>query len=442
MDSLTTRYRPQIWANIVGQDHIVDSLVKSVKSKNLASAYLFVGLMGTGKTTTARVLAKALNCESPLENGDPCDECHSCKAILAGNSMDVKELDMATNRGIDDVRAIKEFAAYSSVGGKYRIFICDEAHQLTSQASSALLKILEEPPQNVIFILCTTELQKILGTIRSRCQVYSFKRIAEDVIVNRLTGICMAEDIIPEQGVLLEIAKNCDGSMRNAESKLSNLISLGEVTFTAYKQQFGAGSEPLLEEILNLCLRKDKIAIVKRFKEISEDIVDGGKWAGTFAEYIFNRILKDEKNAKSYLAILDVVEGYLFQLYQNQPIVFLEAMLIKIASLDIKVDGINTELQQYSAKKVYDVWDLARHLMPYEIILVAGSEVNPLLFDFKIAGATLQVWTEIQEKVNNVDALKRNLKLPATYIDKFEKILALPKETEPQILVDLGLIDV
>lgn len=419
MDSLTIKYRPQNWCHVIGQDHVVSALINSCKTGNLASAYLFIGTMGTGKTTTARLLAKTLNCSNLQEGNEPCNECVSCRSIMDGNSLDVKELDMATNRGIDDVRVLQEFAQYSSVGGKYRVFICDEAHQLTSQAASALLKILEEPPKNVIFILCTTELQKILGTIRSRCQVYAFKRVNDEEIVNRLVAICEAENVVMEQGVALLIAKHSEGSVRNAESRLSNLIVGGNITLEAYNQMFGSSSNESFASFLSLIRDKDSVNIIVKFKEMIEEITDPSKWASDFAKYLFEELLKDEKNKEVYTAFLDVVEDYLVHLYINQPITFLELMLFRLSRLNIEFKGSSVELQKHIENE-NDIWALARWMNATEI-----KEIKKDIWQLYSDG----VWV----CVGGTD-------LPYIKIEDISKILELPKIIDKSLLVDKNLV--
>jgi DNA polymerase III subunit gamma/tau len=337
--SITSDFRPQTWDDIVGQDHVVSTLVNSLISNrttgaSLPNAFLFVGIRGTGKTTTARVLAKTLNCHF-LSGANPCNECPSCLAIMRGSSFDVKEIDMATNRGIDDVRALQEAVQYAASGGKFRVIIMDEAHQMTNQAASALLKILEEPPRNVIFILATTEINKILPTIRSRCQVHSFKRISEDLVVNRLSSIYYTlsekEPTEEQVEVFKTIARTSDGSMRDSESKLSNLIGLNDVSLIAFKQVFGAGGKETLALLLQLCDNKDKGGILREFSRIESDITEPVSWALELASLIFDRISKGSPDLDRDLKYLDVIESYVSSNFTNQPAVFLKLMLLRMA---------------------------------------------------------------------------------------------------------------
>lgn len=223
---LYRKYRPQTLEEVVGQDHIKKALANAIKLKKIAHAYLFTGPRGTGKTSSARILAKSLNCK----NGptiSPCGECESCTDIINSTPVDVIEIDAASNRKVEDAQNILEKIQYIPVYGKYKIYIIDEVHMLTDHAFNALLKTLEEPPENVIFILATTEPQKVLDTIKSRCQRYDFKRITTDDIVNHLEYIAKQENIKIEKDALYAIAKNSDGGMRDSISLLDQLSVLG-----------------------------------------------------------------------------------------------------------------------------------------------------------------------------------------------------------------------
>lgn len=215
--ALYRKFRPQEFDDVKGQDHIVTTLKNQIKADRIGHAYLFCGTRGTGKTTIAKIFAKAVNCEHPVD-GSPCGECPTCRAIAAGNSMNVIEIDAASNNGVDNIRQIREEVEYRPTEGKYKVYIIDEVHMLSIGAFNALLKTLEEPPAYVIFILATTEAHKIPITILSRCQRYDFRRISIDTITARLRELMDAEQVTVEDRALRYIAKAGDGSMRDALS--------------------------------------------------------------------------------------------------------------------------------------------------------------------------------------------------------------------------------
>lgn len=223
--ALYRKWRPDEFEEVKGQEHIVTTLKNQIKHDRIGHAYIFRGTRGTGKTTVARIFAKAVNCEHPLEDGSPCNECASCKAISSGSSMDVREIDAASNNGIDNIREIRDDVSYGPTEGKYKVYIIDEAHQIQGAAFNALLKTLEEPPSYVIFILATTDSHKIPITILSRCQKYDFRRISLETIYERLKELLEREGIDAEEKAVRYIAKTADGSMRDALSLLDQCIS-------------------------------------------------------------------------------------------------------------------------------------------------------------------------------------------------------------------------
>lgn len=225
---IARKYRPQTFGEVKGQDPIVTTLKNAMKNKRLAHAYLFCGSRGTGKTTLARLFAKALNCPHRTETGDPCNECASCKEITYGNSLDVLEIDGASHRGIDDIRQINETVGYATATGGYKIYIIDEVHMLTKEAFNALLKTLEEPPPRVMFFFATTEPHKMLPTILSRCQRFNLSRLPIKAIVDKLQAICQDLGVRIQEEALRLIADHAEGGMRDAESLLDQIISFHE----------------------------------------------------------------------------------------------------------------------------------------------------------------------------------------------------------------------
>ena len=225
--ALYRKWRPQSFADVVGQSAITDTLTKQVENGKTSHAYLFSGSRGTGKTTCAKILAKAINCENPF-HGNPCNECASCKGIMSGEVLDVVEIDAASNNGVDYVRDLREEAVYSPANVKKRVYIIDEVHMFSTSAFNALLKIMEEPPGHVVFILATTELHKVPATISSRCQRFIFKRIPQSAIADRLQFIARSEGATLSEDAAGYIAGLSDGAMRDALSLLDQCISVGE----------------------------------------------------------------------------------------------------------------------------------------------------------------------------------------------------------------------
>jgi DNA polymerase-3 subunit gamma/tau len=271
---LARKWRPQVFADVVGQDHVTQTLNNAIKSDRLAHAYLFVGPRGTGKTTTARILAKALNCRN-RQGSEPCNACDSCKEILKSSSLDVIEIDGASNRGIDNIKELRDNVRYAPVRGPFKIYIIDEVHMLTREAFNAILKTLEEPPPHVKFFFATTEPQKVLTTILSRCQRFDLRRISIADITAQLLKISKAEDIKISADALLAIARGAEGGLRDAESALDQLVSFRGKTIeeSDVLSVFGLISRAQLEGLADAILDGNIPAIIETIAGIDA----GGK---------------------------------------------------------------------------------------------------------------------------------------------------------------------
>ena len=291
--ALYRKFRPQEFADVKGQDHIVTTLKNQIKADRIGHAYLFCGTRGTGKTTIAKIFAKAVNCEHPAD-GSPCGECPACKAIAAGNSMNVIEIDAASNNGVDNIRQIREEVEYRPTEGKFKVYIIDEVHMLSIGAFNALLKTLEEPPSYVIFILATTEAHKIPITILSRCQRYDFRRISIDTIAARLDDLMEAEQVAVEERAIRYIAKAADGSMRDALSLLDQCIAfyLGqELTYDKVLETLGAVDTEIFSRLLRRILDKNVSGAIGIIDEMVIEGRELGQFVTDFTWYLRNLML-------------------------------------------------------------------------------------------------------------------------------------------------------
>lgn len=279
---LARKFRPKYFSEVIGQGAIVTTLQNAVRLKRIAHAYLFCGSRGTGKTTLARIFAKALNCHKLSENFEPCSECSSCREIANGHSMDVLEIDGASHRGIEDIRQINETVGFVPSGGKYKIYLIDEVHMLTKEAFNALLKTLEEPPAHVKFFFATTEPQKIPPTILSRCQRFNLRRIASEEISNKLQSIANDLSIEVELQALLMIAELSEGSLRDAESLLDQVIAFQNNTITAasVSEILGLASKDIFFSLDVAGANKNWLAAF----EIGKQVFSSGKNVSYFLE--------------------------------------------------------------------------------------------------------------------------------------------------------------
>lgn len=286
------KWRPLTFDDVVGQEHITETLKKAIEKNRVAHAYIFTGTRGVGKTTTARIMARALNCENgPTTN--PCGVCTSCKNILGGSSFDVLEIDGASNNSVDDIRELRDNIGYSSMGGKYRIFVIDEVHMLTKSAFNALLKTLEEPPKNVIFIFATTEPQKIPATIHSRCQRYDFKRIGAEQILGRLIDICTTEKITFDKSALMLVARKAEGSMRDSLSLLDQVYSFCQDSLSEkeVRKVLGLVGLDVFNTIMNAIATKTAAPALTAVKDILYQGFDLQEFLLGLQEHIRNLLL-------------------------------------------------------------------------------------------------------------------------------------------------------
>lgn len=325
--ALYRKFRPDTFEDVKGQDHIVKTLKNQIRADRAGHAYLFCGTRGTGKTTIAKILAKAVNCEHPID-GSPCNECASCRAIAAGASMNVIEIDAASNNGVENIREIREEVAYPPTEGKYKVYIIDEVHMLSIGAFNALLKTLEEPPSYVIFILATTEAHKIPVTILSRCQRYDFRRISQETILKRLQDLMEQEHVEAEEKALRYVARKGDGSMRDSLSLLDQCIAfyMGEtLTYDRVLDVLGAVDTEVFSELLDHILKDritDSIALLDRLILDGRDLT---QFVSDFTWYLRNLMLI--KASDDMEDILDVSTENLAQLKKEAAVIRSDSLM-------------------------------------------------------------------------------------------------------------------
>lgn len=303
------KYRPQTFDTVVGQSHITTTLRNAIKHQQLAHAFLFCGPRGVGKTTCARILAKTINCENPTKEGEACDKCQSCTSFNDGASMNYFELDAASNNSVDNIRDLVDQVRFVPQTGKYKVYVIDEVHMLSSSAFNAFLKTLEEPPSYAIFILATTEKHKILPTILSRCQIFDFKRITTADTVHHLEDICGKEHITAEKAALQVIAQKSEGCMRDALSILDKIVSFtnGELNYTNTLEHLNILDADCYFRLLECMQQQDLSAAMLLYDDINRKGFEGDLVLNGFAEFIRNLLVcKDEKAA----ILLEAVESF------------------------------------------------------------------------------------------------------------------------------------
>jgi DNA polymerase III subunit gamma/tau len=303
------KYRPQTFDTVVGQEHITTTLRNAIKNHQLAHAFLFCGPRGVGKTTCARILAKTINCENPAPDGEACNTCHSCVSFNEGTSLNIHELDAASNNSVDDIRSLVDQVRFAPQAGKYKVYIIDEVHMLSSSAFNAFLKTLEEPPSYAIFILATTEKHKILPTILSRCQIFDFKRITLQDTVDHLQGISNKEHIQADETALQLIAQKSEGCMRDALSILDKIVSFtsGHVTYEHTIEHLNILDADYYFKLIDCMLNQDLAGAMLLYDDIDKKGFEGDMVLNGFAAFIRNLLIcKDERVA----GLLEVVESF------------------------------------------------------------------------------------------------------------------------------------
>ena len=305
--ALYRKYRPKQWDTVIGQDHVIQTLTNSIKADRVGHAYLFAGPRGTGKTTVARLLAKAVNCLSEDPSKRPCNECDHCKAVNENRFMDMIEIDAASNNGVDDVRDLREKINFSPSQGKYKVYVIDEVHMLSGGAFNALLKTLEEPPPHAIFVLATTEIHKIPATVLSRCQRHEFRRVPIDEIVKNLKEIAVTENIQADEEALTLIARQSAGGMRDAQSLLDQLSSTGaKITLALAQQVLGTATSQTVLDVINSVLDHQPARGLETIHKALDSGADRRSLARQLVEYTRGLMLIQMGNAEQVEATREV----------------------------------------------------------------------------------------------------------------------------------------
>jgi len=333
--SLYRKYRPHNFDNLVGQDHVKITLINALKSGHVSHAYLFTGPRGTGKTSTARLLAKALNCQNLKDGFEPCGECEFCKDVGEGRLIDLIEIDAASNRGIDEVRDLKEKINFAPTRSKVKVYIIDEVHMMTKEAFNALLKTLEEPPAHAYFILATTEAHKIPETIISRCQRFDFKRITTKALMTRLSFISQVEGIQAQDQALEAISKYVDGGLRDAIGLLEQLTLESKLEFGRVQELLGISGLSMLENMYEVLIKnqtKEALAIIN---ELHIQGSDFRQFAHEFVDLLRNKMLEAvvTENKKDLTKLVRMIE--VFQKAQQRLDVDIPQLALEIAVVEL-----------------------------------------------------------------------------------------------------------
>lgn len=325
------KYRPSTFNSVVGQEHITATLKNAIKTQQVAQAFLFCGPRGVGKTTCARIFAKALNCEHLTENFEPCNECQSCRAFNESASFNVYELDAASNNSVDDIRALVDQVRISPLGAKYKVYIIDEVHMLSTQAFNAFLKTLEEPPAYAKFILATTEKHKIIPTILSRCQVYDFKRIKDIDIVKHLQYVAQSENILAEEEALRIVAAKADGALRDALSIFDQLVSFTgkNITYQATISNLNVLDVDNYFKMVDYLFDDDSTKALLLFDEILAKGFDAQNFIAGLAAHFRNLLLAQYQDTVALMEVSDSIK----QRYKEQALKGDKTLLLRALEL-------------------------------------------------------------------------------------------------------------
>ncbi len=435
---LARKYRPQSFEEVIGQEHITTTLSNAIKTNRVAQAYLFAGPRGSGKTTTARILAKAMNCQNGLTS-NPCQKCNSCQEITSGSSLDVIEIDGASNNSVDDIRNLRENVRYAAAGGKYKVIILDEVHMLSNSAFNALLKTLEEPPPHVIFVFATTEPEEVPETVLSRCQRFNFKRIALPDLLETVKGIAQKEKIELEEEAAFILAKRAEGSVRDMLSLLDQVVSFSgqKVSAEIILQTLGLVDQEIFFQLNQAILKKDAQAGISLVHQVIDSGADIKEFVLGLTEHFRNLLMakiSDENNkllpevyAERYqkesanftpedlLRMVKITTDLELALKTGEPKIHLELGILKLIKMDstVLIEELLKKLENSSGanppsknlpvaeKSKTAAYENPTLLGTYEVETVA--ETSPAKLDLNLENL-LQVWEKVIEKIKEQNA--------------------------------------
>ena len=432
--ALYRKFRPDCFEDVKGQDHIVTTLKNQILADRIGHAYLLCGTRGTGKTTIAKLFAKAVNCEHPKEDGSPCNLCRSCKAVQAGASMNVIEIDAASNNGVDNIREIREEVQYSPTEGRFKVYIIDEVHMLSIGAFNALLKTLEEPPSYVIFILATTEAHKIPITILSRCQRYDFKRISIQTITKRLMELMKIEQINVEEKAIRYIAKAADGSFRDALSLLDQCLAFymnQDLTYDKVLEVLGAVDTEVFSKLLRKIIADDTLGCIRQLEELVMSGKELGQFTVDFTWYMRNLLLVQA--AEQVEEVLDVSTENRIALEEEAKMIAPEVLMryIRIFS------ELTSQIRYSSQKRVLIEIALIKLTKPmmerdYDAVLHRLSILEKKLEE----GVWFSAEQAAKEKEAGVDLEKKGGSIESKEIlEPRELLKAVPQEVQEAVNV-------
>jgi len=341
---LYRKYRPQTFAEVIGQEHVVQTLTNAISSGMISHAYLFAGPRGTGKTSVARLLAKSLNCQNRKDGEfEPCNKCSSCLEIMQGNEMDLIEIDAASHRGIDEIRELRDGIKFVPTKSKYKVFILDEAHQLSKDAANALLKTLEEPPSHAIFVLATTEIHKMIPTVISRCQRFDFRRLTLPEIIKRLEIIAGKEKVKVERAALELIALNSGGAIRDGEGLLDQALtfagSRGEIKAEDIKDLLGLVEVELVAKFCDFLCQKKASEAINFLNEVTDRGADLQEFAKILINYLRQALILKITGVEEGNPIITGLTKEEFQKLQNQAANFKEEEIRNILNLFLEAEN-------------------------------------------------------------------------------------------------------